>query len=171
MRHRYFRFLVATAVGLVGGFLYTESTILYAQTPQFIVPLSRDNPAVKKAEGEEKVRNLRQLSTTKSLQIVRVDVSAVDSQELSVWLPDQGIRIVTRAAAIRGSKSEGTWSGSLTGPNQGTMTVIVRNGQVTGSINTPSAVYRIVSVGDEIAALVRLDVSKFPSDEPTRKNQ
>jgi hypothetical protein len=115
----------------------------------------------KRAEQDEKVRNLRQLDTTKSLSIVRVDPSAVNSDKLSVWIPGQGTKTVTKVSP-KGNANE--WAGSLNAPSQGTITVVVRDGKVTGSINTPSAAYRIVSIGPDCAALVKLDEKKFPPD-------
>jgi hypothetical protein len=46
------------------------------------------------------------------------------------------------------------------------MTLVAKNGQVTGTLTSPEGMYRILPLGDGHQALVKLDASKFPADEP-----
>jgi hypothetical protein len=67
---------------------------------------------------------------------------------------------------IQAGPSNATWAGRLQGDEPGGMTLVAKNGQVTGTLTSPEGMYRILPLGDGHQALVKLDASKFPADEP-----
>ncbi len=148
---------------------FSNNTMSQNTAPKLLTPLPQDSPVATRAQEGERVRNLRQLPTTKSLQVVEVNPAATNGRELSVWLPGQGNRMATKTGGAQTDENYRTWFGSLDGSDAGTMTIIVRNGEITGSITTPTSAYRIVSLGRGVAALVSVDTRKFPPDEPPQK--
>ena len=118
------------------------------------------------AAQSERLTQLRSRPTTESIHVVRINEKALSSDQFTVALPGMKTLTlaITESETLKGDIL--TWSGAVVGNNSGTATLVLHNGEVTGSINTPSGLYRITPIGDGMHAVIKVDVKKFPPDEP-----
>jgi len=122
-------------------------------------------------EQARRLAQLHKLPTTRSIMIVKIDSDALNQTQLGVLLPDQ-----TRFALFKtgGEKSDArnfSWIGrSKEVPAEGAA-LVARDGQITGSISTPNGLYRLSPLGGGVEALVEVDSTKFPKDEPESFNK
>lgn len=114
----------------------------------------------------ERLAQLRQLPTTQSLSLVRLNQNALTGSEFTISIPDQKSFTLLRTRQEVRSKQDLTWIGKLQGEPRSSVTLIVRNGDVTGSITSAAGLFRIVPIGDGVHAVVKVDVGKFPPDDP-----
>jgi hypothetical protein len=136
------------------------------RAPKLLHAIPAESPSNVKVQEAERYRNLKALPTTKAVQPVEVNASAASSDEIQVWLPGQGEKIVIKTGGSATDKNDFTWFGTFQGNDPGTVTLIVRHGEVTGSITTQKGMYRIVPIDIGLGALVSQDSKKFPPDEP-----
>jgi hypothetical protein len=74
------------------------------------------------------------------------------------------LTLTKRSEDVR-SPEDFTWYGTLTDvPGQATL--VVRNGNITGSIQDQGTLYRIEPVGNGVHALIKVDQSRFPPEHP-----
>ncbi len=113
-----------------------------------------------------RINRLRQEPTTASVDLIRINQDATNRDEVNVPLVGVGVLAMKRTGGeVRGAQ-DFTWLGTLQGNEPGGTTLVIREGQVTGTVSSTKGVYRIVPVGGGMHALVKLDIAKFPADEP-----
>src|SRR5262249_15631633 len=122
------------------------------------------------AAQAQRIDQFRQRPTTQSLSLVRIDLDALRGNEVRITMPDARTLTVSGRAQDQKSASDFTWVGGLPGvPGQATL--VVRNGDVTGSINDGTNLYRVEPVGGGVHALIKVDQSRFPPEHPPSMQQ
>jgi hypothetical protein len=100
------------------------------------------------------------------LHLVRVDQNALAGNELTISIPGEKALALSRTGGEIRNKQDFTWLGTLQGEPQSSVTLIVRNGDVTGSITSTAGLFRIVPIGGGEHVVIKVDTRKFPPDEP-----
>ena len=75
--------------------------------------------------------------------------------------------IATNTAINYHSKGHYTWIGKIENLKFGDVTLVVKNGKITGNINANGTVYRIRPMKNGHHAIQQIDASAFPQYEPT----
>jgi hypothetical protein len=112
------------------------------------------------------LEQIRSLPTTRSVQLVRINDSAFSSDALMLSLPQLPDRALLKTGGERGDSRNFTLTAAPKVERLGETTLVVRNGETTGSITSPRGLYRITPLGGGVHALVEVDSTKFPKDEP-----
>jgi hypothetical protein len=150
-----------------GGVQRTE-----AQTPQDLLTPIPNNQLVDATPAQsQSLEKLRRMPTTQTLNLVRINQAVLGGNRLRVSLPGDGAIDLARIGGERRNEREFSWLGRIIGTQGGSATLIVRNGEVTGSINSPRGLYRISSIGGGLHALVKVDIKKLPPEEPPSFHQ
>lgn len=111
------------------------------------------------------VEKLKQRPTTESLELVDVDVGALRGDSVKLAAPNMAAMIVTKQNQETRSNEDFTWYGTLAGTT-GQATLVVHDGNITGSVQDNGNLYRIEPVGNGVHALIKVDQNKFPPDHP-----
>jgi hypothetical protein len=111
------------------------------------------------------IGKLRQRPTTASLDLVTVDLNALRGDTTRLSIPNATTLVLSkRKVDVRGP-TDFTWYGTASGvPGQATM--VVHNGNITGSIQNQGTLYRIEPIGNGVHALIKVDEARFPPDHP-----
>ena len=113
----------------------------------------------------EAIQKLRQRPTTQSLDLVLVDVNALRGDTTQLAIPNSPLRTLSKRSADVTSPNNFTWHGTLTGvPGQATL--VVHDGNITGSIQDDGTLYRIEPVGNGVHALIKVDQGRLPPEHP-----
>jgi hypothetical protein len=76
---------------------------------------------------------------------------------------------LSKTGAVAENLRDFTWTGNAIGPTTqlpGSATFVVRGDDVTGSITNSDGLYRIAPLGSGMHALIKVDTTKLPRDEP-----
>lgn len=114
----------------------------------------------------QRLKLINDLPTTKSVHLVRIDQTALTTHDLLVSVPGTESFGLTKTGGETSDSKNFTWTGILHEEQAGGTTLVSRNGEITGSISTPMGLYRITPLGGGVQALVQIDSTKFPKDEP-----
>jgi hypothetical protein len=136
-----------------------------AQVPELLTPIPSNELRDATPAQTQAIEKLRQRPTTQSLDLVRIDVNALRGDRMRVSIPNTpGLTLSKRSEDVR-SPSDFTYYGTLSGvPGQATL--VVHNGNITGSIQDQSTLYRIEPVGNGVHALIKVDQGRFPPEHP-----
>lgn len=117
-------------------------------------------------ETERKVAALRQNATTKSLWLAEIDLGLLEEKSLTFNVStDTPMQAVTDRVQRR-SENDFTWFGKITGASvPGEAILVVKDGQVTGTVQAGGEQYDIVPVSPGQHAILKVDLSKIPPDE------
>jgi hypothetical protein len=135
-------------------------------TSQLFTVLEKDKLLDQTPAQSDRLASLRKLPTTKSVTVVRINPAALSSNQLGLLLPGVNTLHALRTGGDMRDSRDFTWTGTLEDGQRGGTTLIIRNSEVTGSISTPTGLYRISPLGGGVHALVEIDPTKFPKDEP-----
>ena len=137
-----------------------------AQSEPLFEPLPSNQIADATPEQANQVARLRQAPTTASIHLVRVNLDALHKSAATIALADgRSVQAVRRSMVTRGDQ-DFTWTGEL--PDAaGNATLVVREGNVTGTVKRDNELYRVVPIGKGVHAVVKVDQSKFPPEHPT----
>jgi hypothetical protein len=113
-----------------------------------------------------RIAQLNALPTTRSVQIVQVNTNALADTRIGVTLSSQRVLDLFKTGGEMSDVRNLSWTGMAKGEVPAGSTIVVRDGQITGSITTPNGLYRITPLGGGAHALVEVDSAKFPKDEP-----
>jgi len=111
------------------------------------------------------VERLRQRPTTQSLDLVEVDVNALRGDSVRLSIPNTPSLVLSRRSQDVRSADNFTYYGTL-GTVPGEATLVVRNGNITGSIQDQGTLYRIEPVGNGVHALIKVYGDRFPPEHP-----
>jgi hypothetical protein len=114
----------------------------------------------------QRLKLINNLPTTKSVHFVRFNEDSLQTGEVTVSLPGKQSFGLMKIGGEEHDSKNFTWAGSLREEPRGGTTLISRNGEITGSITSPTGLYRILPLGGGVQALVEVDSAKFPKDEP-----
>ena len=155
------RWLGACIVVLLAFFTLSAS----AQPMPLFVPLSARDAADANPTRDAVVSKIRARPTTGVLTLGRLNVGALDAAGLSIALPDNRQASVNRSASDRIAPNATAWSGNVSGA-AGQATLIVKDGNVTGTLRIDGDLYRVEPVGDGVHALFKVDEGRFPPEHP-----
>jgi hypothetical protein len=107
--------------------------------------------------------------------MVRINGDALKANDVAVSLPEKNTFNLMKAGGEVKDSRNFTWAGALRDDHGGGTTLVSRNGEITGSISSPAGLYRITPLSGGVQALIEVDATKFPKDEPdtfrTKKSQ
>lgn len=138
-----------------------------AQTPK---PLQLFTPVQNRFDQtplqSQRLKQINKLPTTKSVHFIQFNENALQTSEVALSLPGKKSLSVMKTGGEAHDSKNFMWIGSLREEPRGGTTLIARNGEITGSISSPAGLYRITPLGGGVQALVEVDSTKFPKDEP-----
>ncbi len=110
---------------------------------------------------------IKRRDTTAAVDLVRVNKDAFAQPQISINVPR---RRTYQAKRFRLSEDNGmqTWLGEINTIPQGAVFVI-RGDNVTGTIRTRDALYKLSPLGGGIHALVTEDPRRLPPEHPPRR--
>jgi hypothetical protein len=112
-----------------------------------------------------RISQLRQQPTTKSLELVKIDLGALQGDSAQINLPGQKTLTFSKKSLDTTGATSFVWHGTLK-ELPGTATLVVHDGNVTGTVQDGQNLYHIEPVGGGVHALVKIDSSKFPPEHP-----
>ena len=122
---------------------------------------------VKASSAQTKLlEQMRHRPTTEWLHLVHVVPEALLGDELTITIPGGGEFKVAHTGGEGKNNRNLSWSGKVEGKETGTATFVLRNGIMTGSINSSTGLYQIESIGGGAYAVIKVDRTKLPPDEP-----
>jgi hypothetical protein len=136
-----------------------------AQIPELLTPVPANRLLAATPDQNQAIEKLRQRPTTQSLDLVQVDVGALRGDSMLLSIPNApAVTLSKRSEDVR-SPSDFTYYGALSGvPGQATL--VVHDGNITGSIQDQGTLYRIEPVGNGVHALIKVDQRRFPPEHP-----
>lgn len=106
--------------------------------------------------------------TTADVRVVKMALPVLADTREPVnfnMLPGKDLAVAFDSADTR-SANDYTWRGTVMGDQGGDVTLVVKNGNVSGMIRSGSEIYAVEPLGDGNHAVIRVDPSKFPPDHP-----
>ncbi len=140
-----------------------------AQQRDLFVPLvtvaAADAPMSSKRK--KAVDAIEKRPTTKSVALFAVDVDALRDDGVRLALADQPPVVAARRSFDVDPRKpkDFVWTGELV-EVPGDAIFVVHDGKIVGTIRNGGELYRIESVDDGVHAVIRVDESKFPQEEP-----
>ena len=113
----------------------------------------------------QRLDQMRSRPTTRSLVLVRVDASALAGSRLRVSVPGDVSVELTKVGGEAQNPREFSWVGRQQ-QAAARATLVVRDGAVTGSIVIADNVYSISPISGSVHAVVSVDRSQYPPDDP-----
>ena len=156
------RFLLLCAAALPA---ILSAAITYAEHPDLFTPLLTNQLEISPAQTQ-RINLKKQRPTTESVTLVRVDADTLKSDSIRTSLPGGAKTLSFSKSNIEmRSVNDFTWFGALSGV-PGKAIFVVHDGDITGTIRDDSNLYRVEPVGNGVHALIKVDQSRFPPDEP-----
>jgi Metallo-peptidase family M12B Reprolysin-like/FG-GAP-like repeat len=168
------RFL--TIFPLLIGLSFLGTSASYAAANDLFKPLP-DQSGVVKASQRSDVRSakktlldrIKEQPTTKSLTLMRIDVNALKGKSTRMMLSSARTLNFDKSNVEFQAPNSYTWFGSVPGlPGQATL--VVRNGNITGTVRDNGDLYRIEPIGNGVHAVIKVDQSRFVDHPPVSKN-
>ena len=116
-------------------------------------------------QQQQALSNISSRPTTSSVQLVKVNANALLGESVTMALPGVGVERADRSKTEARVAGDYTWIGDIAKDN-GRAILVVKNGDITGSIESPTYRYSIVPLGGGVHALIKIDQSRFPPDHP-----
>ncbi|MGB9365361.1 MAG: M12 family metallo-peptidase, partial [Xanthobacteraceae bacterium] len=155
-----FAFLLSLAFSL------TFAVVAAAQGQNVLFqPLADNQIASASPEQSRAIATLRAKPTTASLQLVRINTDALRGNNTMMAFGGGANVQVNRRDLITRSAQDFTWVGTLPA-SAGDATLVVHNGNVTGTVRIGTDLYRITPVGSGIHAVIKVDQRRFPPEHP-----
>ncbi|MGQ5523932.1 M12 family metallo-peptidase [Chitinimonas sp. PSY-7] len=116
-------------------------------------------------EQQQLTDQIKARKTTKQFTVVRINLDAIkQSKQLDFTLQGQASS-ATRQSMTRRSEDDFSWRGQLA-DQPGDAMLAVYGEAVEGTIRRGNQLFRIESLGNGMHALIEVDESQFPPDEP-----
>jgi hypothetical protein len=127
-------------------------------------------PVSKKAAlspGEEKeIKRLKEIKTTAGIQVMEINLKVLLSKSITLNPEDDKAFDAITDSIEKRSEKDFTWFGKIPSlAETGSAVLVVKNGQVTGSIRAGEELFEVVPLGSGRHAIVKVDQTKLPSDE------
>src|SRR6266567_2443339 len=137
-----------------------------AQAPaELFTPVANDRLADSTGEQSRRLALVRRRPTTQALHLVRINPSALTGNAVRISIPGDRTFDLTKTGGETRSVEDLTWVGTLQGVG-GSATLVLRKGDLTGSISSAAGLYRIHPIGGGVHAVVKVNTGRFPRDEP-----
>ncbi len=114
------------------------------------------------SEGLDKLKRDKMVV---GINVVKIDPVVFDSKSIDLNVPMAPAMIAKTAEVTKRAQNDFTWIGKSLEP-AGDAIMVVKDGQVTGSIKTGASLYRVWPLGEGQHAVVEIDQSKFPKEHP-----
>ncbi|UTY57400.1 M12 family metallo-peptidase [Massilia sp. erpn] len=131
----------------------------------FFTPLSSGQLGKMDAVQSQHLSKIQGRATTKEVTLIRLNAAAFQASSLRMAMPGSKPLDFNKTQLETRSPTEATWYGKLSGI-PGTAILVIRDGNVTGSVRDNGNLYSIEPLGQGVHALIKVDQSKFPEDEP-----
>ena len=132
---------------------------------ELFIPVPQAQLSAAAPDQSQRVSLLRQRPTTKSLDLVRIDLGALQGDSAKLTLPSSRTLTFSKQSVEATGGTNFIWHGTLS-EVPGTATLVVRNGNTTGTVQDGQDLYHIEPVGGGVHALIKIDPSKFPPEHP-----
>ncbi|MEK8030797.1 M12 family metallo-peptidase [Ideonella sp. DXS29W] len=117
------------------------------------------------AVQSRRIKELRRQPTTQSLTLVRLRGSTSGAQTLGLVLTrDRSVVVQSSRIELR-EGADHVWIGQVSG-QEGQAILVVRDGQITGSVRDGTDLYRIEPLGQDLHAIVKINPAGFPPEHP-----
>ena len=147
---------------ILTSLLCSITTSLYA-APLFSPAFSSNSDALLQPSQSKQLATVLNDPAVKNYSLVRIDLNALTQPNVGVNLTASDASTTTSQTTIKRSATNYSWFGKTADSN----TIISVNGSaIEGIIHKGSKVFRLRSLGNGIQALIEIDQSKYPSDEP-----
>jgi hypothetical protein len=134
-------------------------------------PVESQALAAATPEQSQRLQRLRDLPTTQSIYVIRLkDDAANIGNKVKIPVLSHKIFVLSKTGGETRDSKNFTWLGVMEGKEEGSATLVIRNGDITGSITSPEGLYRINSLGDGMYAIVGVNTRKLPSEEPPTRD-
>jgi Metallo-peptidase family M12 len=163
IRGRYFLSVFMLSMGVLLVFL---TSALTAQAEELILPLLNNQIREEGPAQKQIVERLQSLPTTQSLELVRINADALHGTTTQLSTPNVPTITLSKSYDNVTDAANFTWYGTLAG-TPGQATLVVRNNNVTGSIQDGETIYSIEPIGNGVHALIKIDQGRFPPEDPT----
>jgi hypothetical protein len=163
----YRAFVMASLAASLGP----RMVIAQPRPPELFTPVANNRIANASADQNRRLEQIRARPTTQSVSLMRINLDALKGNELRIAIPGVAAFDISKTGGDLRTARDFTWSGSAPADHGANATVVVRNGDVTGSITSPAGLYRITPVGNGVHALVKVDTKKLPPEEPPSIHQ
>ncbi|WP_179958327.1 M12 family metallo-peptidase [Chitinimonas arctica] len=132
---------------------------------QLFIPLPQSVNAEMHPEQQRLAEQIKARKTTKQFTAIRINLDALkQDQRLDLDLRGQPSS-ATRTSLTQRGENDFSWRGQLA-DQPGDAMLSVHGDAVEGTIRRGSQLFRIESMGAGVHALVEVDESQFPPDEP-----
>ena len=139
--------------------------MVYAEGLEFFKPLPADQLNDVNPAQAQRIDQIKLRPTTATVTMVRIDTNALSGSSTRMSLPNVKPLNFNKINVETRNPTNFTWFGTLTNvPGQATL--VVHDGNITGTIRDGSNLYRIEPVGNGIHAVIKVDESRFPPDHP-----
>jgi peptidyl-Asp metalloendopeptidase len=136
-----------------------------AQTPELVTAIPSNQLTDATPAQTAAIDRLRQRPTTQALSLVTVNIDALHRDTIRLGIPSMPTLTLSRGNEEFRSPTDFTWHGTLSGvPGQATL--VVHDGNITGSIQDQYSLYRIEPIGNGVHALIKVDSGRFPPEHP-----
>ncbi len=137
-----------------------------SDAPALFSPLPNNAIRDETPAQAQKLNQIRSRPTTEDIvSLLRLNLSALQGQRASLSLPNASALTFSRQRFDSINRQNFTWSGSLPGV-KGDATIVVHNGNATGTVRSDENLYRIEPVGNGVHALVKVNEGRFPPEHP-----
>src|SRR6266699_2766684 len=133
--------------------------------PELFTPVANDRLADSTGEQSRRLALVRRRPTTQALHLVRINPSALTGNAVRISIPGDRTFDLTKTGGETRSVEDLTWVGTLQGVG-GSATLVLRKGDLTGSISSAAGLYRIHPIGGGVHAVVKVNTQQLPPDEP-----
>jgi hypothetical protein len=137
-----------------------------AQPQELITPIPSDRLTAATPAQTSAINRIRQRPTTQSLSLVTVNVDSLRGDTAQLTIPNLPSLTLFKRSEDTRSPTDFTWHGTLSGVPSGQATLVVHNGNITGSIQDQNSLYRIEPIGNGVHVLVKVDTGRFPPEHP-----
>lgn len=110
---------------------------------------------------------LRATPTTGAMRIARAELTLLQTESVLLNLfPGKDVVAVRERIDLLDDQDAFVWFGSIPGKMPGSVILVVRRGNVTGTIRPNGELYIVRPVGEGLQAVIRVDESQLGPDEP-----
>ncbi len=137
-----------------------------AQTQDLFIPIPQNQfSSSVTPEQSQRLARLKQQPTTKSLDLVAINLGALQSDTTKFSFSGERALTFSKQSVQKLGGADVIWQGKLPGL-PGTATLVVRDGNITGTVQDGSNLFHIEPLGGGMHAIVKVDASKLPPDHP-----
>ena len=114
-----------------------------------------------------RLQDLNTKPTTAAIAVFNANVGALQDQNVAIALTGGDSTSATHTKTDTRGANDYSWFGKSS--NGGDVILVVRDGEITGLIHAGTNIYRVVPLGGDAHAVVKVDQSQFPPEAPPRK--